>query len=549
MTVFTCFLFCGLYIAKTIAAKDSILTTSIHSNGQIEEDVDFGTWLKSKNIDSALIEKLMTGGVDSKEFIGSLQDETEIENISQELGLTSIEKRKFKNLINSVGSCDPDEFDDVLLKMKLKLKSMNVTLKDIQNVIKTTELGKQSLIQSIDIAFDKIINALKKRKSYLIQKVEHTAAIKICDLRNRSHILENNYNQSQQHVNKCAQLLKPCPRVRGTEKTVSKLHEIIKGINVNLMNPHRDNIQLNLVFDENILIELINDFGVVLQDSWDQTMKGSNIVMNKSIASIEIKGIPGGRRNTNSYQTVFLSNILASGFHHWRFKMNIQHSRDLFDGLIGIWKVNTGHRQQLLNSYFTSSINNGYGFVAQRQKLTNTENIMQLQQTNYGKTANKGSYVDMYLDLDKYELTFGVNGEKFETAFHIDQTVYRAAVSLSAGDTEGVELISYDKYMFKECPGAEIKAQHDRGEDDTKGGNKDMNRSGNKGGNKGRDKGGNKDKNKSWNKGGNKSGNKSGNKGGNKDRKRSPYFAKFEENGKGGTLSYGKGESLSYKWA
>ncbi len=129
-------------------------------------------------------------------------------------------------------------------------------------------------------------------------------------------------------------------------------------------------------------------------------------------------------------------NAVQQGIHTWKFKaVKITCSWTL----IGIWKTNSGTPP--INSYFTNVNNNGYAYVINSQHKTNPSKQGYCG-PKYGVICKDGDVIEMTLDFNTLCLSYRVNGSDYGKAFDVDNTTYKAAITLfSKGDS--ISLISY----------------------------------------------------------------------------------------------------------
>eukprot|EP01083_Nonionella_stella_P178411 630144_1 len=132
-----------------------------------------------------------------------------------------------------------------------------------------------------------------------------------------------------------------------------------------------------------------------------------------------------------SGSTVFLSNVVKTGVHRWRFLLK---KSDDYTVHIGIWKT----KHQLVTDDYLTDDKACYSYSVFHAGLLGAGN------DSYGRRCTQGDKVDMLLDLNKLELSYFVNDKDYGVAFRVDETEYRAAVSLfNQGDI--VELVSYEQ--------------------------------------------------------------------------------------------------------
>lgn len=139
----------------------------------------------------------------------------------------------------------------------------------------------------------------------------------------------------------------------------------------------------------------------------------------------------------------FLSNIVSKGIHHWQFRIkNHKYSSNCY---IGIFKTKYdphGLQHEYLTMVHSSraiyAINGRFGEL--RGDINNA-----LQNEKYCSVFKNNDIIDMYLDLNKYELRYSVNDQDCGKAMDVEQTTYRACVGVDEKE-ECVSLILYEHY-------------------------------------------------------------------------------------------------------
>ena len=166
-------------------------------------------------------------------------------------------------------------------------------------------------------------------------------------------------------------------------------------------------------------------------DEFTANNHGFKLSLNNSIAT---KSSVGGG-------AVFLKNKVNSGAHQWRFRL----AKGSYAVSIGVWKakykcINT----KLLTAYefkgkvYAFNVNafkNG-GTLTDGDGRTYEESLC-----SYSGACSEGDIIDMFLDLNKLELSFSVNEEHKGVAFKVENTSYIAVVSAFSG--RSIELMSY----------------------------------------------------------------------------------------------------------
>ena len=150
---------------------------------------------------------------------------------------------------------------------------------------------------------------------------------------------------------------------------------------------------------------------------------------------------PNNYRSTkSSWSTTFGRNIVDSGIHHWTFKL-IKYGGYI---RLGLFK-NKRDPRKYKDKYLAYDPDTDYIFNWQCGYLQDPTKANACLR-DYGIKATEGSTCDVYVDFNKLQISFGVNGKMYETAFdNIEQCKYRVAVYRH---TEGdmIEIIDYKTY-------------------------------------------------------------------------------------------------------
>ena len=194
----------------------------------------------------------------------------------------------------------------------------------------------------------------------------------------------------------------------------------------------------NVSDDEKKLYDDVSDKENI-GDSWDSNLKGSGQTIKGNIL---IDNGHGG------YNTAFLRNIVSSGIHIWKFKVNHYNSWLMF----GIWDTNYD-RQKKINSGIGEEANTAYVFDFKEARLNKYDKICHYHNSNGQNWTDNGSYgikcetnmtLSIYLDFHQLTLSFIINNKDYGVAFNIKKGEYSVAVS-SGGTGDAIELIMYQK--------------------------------------------------------------------------------------------------------
>ena len=150
--------------------------------------------------------------------------------------------------------------------------------------------------------------------------------------------------------------------------------------------------------------------------------------------------------NSAGLNYAYLSNIVDSGYHHWTFRVNKLDEMAFI--YIGIWNDAVEANEHLegwpQNVKFKTDgeITAFYGLNITLGELRGGDSI---GYAAYGTAVRTEDIIDMYLDLEKYELSYGIKGQNYGKAFDIQYGAsYRALVCMDAFDhDQEIEILSY----------------------------------------------------------------------------------------------------------
>lgn len=142
--------------------------------------------------------------------------------------------------------------------------------------------------------------------------------------------------------------------------------------------------------------------------------------------------------------SAFLTEQYSEGFHHWRFKLQSLDCRRRYYVLFGIWKAESG--PPILDSFFTDKKENGYAMNVIDGTLT-VPRMPGCGGVKYATYCKTGDIIDMYLDFDELMLTFAINGKYYENGQEVEDTAYKAAVTMY-WEQDTIRLVSHDNKPF-----------------------------------------------------------------------------------------------------
>ena len=201
--------------------------------------------------------------------------------------------------------------------------------------------------------------------------------------------------------------------------------------------------QLLLSFKENtfyIIPELVTYICLsyyYIGDKWDPKAMSRKIELNDETNTVKQKD--------HGSACVYLTNIVESGTHHWKFKIIRYNPGNVgWYTTIGVHIVPQNEKDKLeCESYISSGGNCAYGFCTSTNRVINFDTGMVDNSKYYGKLVQTGDIVDMHLDLNKYILRYAANDKDYGIAYDdILPCIYRACTDFcTIGDS--VSLLEY----------------------------------------------------------------------------------------------------------
>ena len=79
------------------------------------------------------------------------------------------------------------------------------------------------------------------------------------------------------------------------------------------------------------------------------------------------------------------------------------------------------------------------------------------QGKQYGDRYAAGDTIDVWLDLQKLELSFGRNGEDYGKAWDVQETDYHLAISINSGNIELISFVYFASFPEKDGEGDKSK--------------------------------------------------------------------------------------------
>lgn len=183
----------------------------------------------------------------------------------------------------------------------------------------------------------------------------------------------------------------------------------------------------------------------IARDKFHQTLHGDKMMVTDVSVQLTLGDV------AEHFESAFLSNIMNSGEHHWRFCLLTKVETPLV--YVGVWKCNDYDPHDALNDTIyqnekhgdnaTYALNLGFGEL--RGCIDET-----LQEQQYCPEYKTGDIIDMYLDLNVNELRYSINDKDFGKAFNVEQTSYIAVIGMIGGDSMNkgwdatIQLLEYE---------------------------------------------------------------------------------------------------------
>ena len=172
-------------------------------------------------------------------------------------------------------------------------------------------------------------------------------------------------------------------------------------------------------------------------DSWNVELKSYKFTINGNTASHT------GYYGYYGYATVFLSNIVEKGEHHWKFKVK-KYSQDS-NLIFGIWNIKHDPLSIINDKWIGNTPNSSYAFDFSCAELNihSSKNEWTGQET-YGVICSRGSIIQISVDFNRLQLSFTINDINYGKAFDIKHGKYLCAIS-SNGKGNAIDLLCYNQ--------------------------------------------------------------------------------------------------------
>ena len=182
-----------------------------------------------------------------------------------------------------------------------------------------------------------------------------------------------------------------------------------------------------------VINNLCIDYYHIPKDRFDPELHGEKVKVSDTMIN----------KSKYGQCSVFLSNILSSGKHQWRFKIWQTHGCTLS---IGVWD-NAFSAEKQLNTYLTTVREATYTINFNDAEFQGPKKFAVRDSGRYGEKCEWNCIIDMYLDLDKLDLSFAINTRNYGTAFKLKSgTSYRGCSYIFAEGAK-LELLLYQPWI------------------------------------------------------------------------------------------------------
>eukprot|EP01084_Bolivina_argentea_P100020 179684_1 len=191
----------------------AVVNTDVNGEGQLdinEESCDFSQWLKNKGVQKSLRDKMIQNGLDSMDVLSEIDrdDKDEINKLSSELNLTTIEKLKFKSILKQIPMqslnimVDPQE-RKAILEMKQKLQKIQQSITNINQAKKNIANEVSKCSKLITTTYDNIADKLMKQKEASLTQLKTISDNKVNLLDEKYKLMLQNADVVTSHINNC----------------------------------------------------------------------------------------------------------------------------------------------------------------------------------------------------------------------------------------------------------------------------------------------------------------------------------------------------------
>ena len=151
-----------------------------------------------------------------------------------------------------------------------------------------------------------------------------------------------------------------------------------------------------------------------------------------------------------SHRMAFLTKVARMGHHHWKFKINEWKKDYIIIGIVKYEKIFLLTRTSGRYDYLGVTPDVAYCLDINAAEL-NVHGVGNRWEKHdqYG-VCKQGDIIDMYLDLDKLELSFAINSIYYGKAFDIDSRFGYVAAASFGNDRVKMTLLTYDCNPYQE---------------------------------------------------------------------------------------------------
>ena len=206
-----------------------------------------------------------------------------------------------------------------------------------------------------------------------------------------------------------------------------------------LVSGYIRNEERQLIIDIPKLINYICALFYSFKDEWNKKQTSSRYLISDDKVTIQ------NMTDVFDHQMAFLTNVARMGQHHWKFKINEWLKYYIIIGIVKYEKIDDLIQKSGKGDYLGVEPDVAYCLDIEAAEL-NIHNMSDgwNQDDEYGVCCKEGDVIDMYLDLDKLELSFAINDTYYGKAFDIDSGFGYVAAASYGQDTNKITLLTYD---------------------------------------------------------------------------------------------------------
>ena len=224
------------------------------------------------------------------------------------------------------------------------------------------------------------------------------------------------------------------------QSTKDLINGFIRGFEALFSNEHS-------AFNIPVSINYICALFYYLTDEWNKDRMARKYEISDDKLTLSSTGKEGGSDETCACLTA----IARSGQNHWKFKIDKWPHPGTYDYVvIGVIKENANF-DKVISKWLGGIVNTTYCWdMASTELNVHNSDDSDTWIAGYGVKGKEGDIIDMYLDLDKYELSFAVNGKNYGKSHDVDKEYgYIGIVSFRYADYQ-MTLLSYDFQTYSD---------------------------------------------------------------------------------------------------